>query len=586
MFSLPPVLCSDFGLDVSQSLLGSIMEYIVFFSVIGFVLLVLAIKGAYDAHKQQKYFRESLYRDYGRKPQREYKVERFVRIDSYFKKHPRDGQIDDITWNDLGMDEIFKRMNYTHSSTGEEYLYYTLRTPEMSEDVLVQREKLIAYFTADPDMRVKVQVLMNRLGSTGKYSLYDYLEYLGVLGIRSNRKILLMDVIFVALIILCFFHASLGLAGIAGLLVYNITFYFKEKKEIEPYIISFSYVLRLLDACRKLKSLPISVCEDSWEEIDRHMRQLHQLKQGTSWVLKNSPMGSGNPLEILMDYLNMAFHIDIMMFNRMINHLNRHLEDVDALVTQVGEIETAISISCFRASLKDGWCVPGFRTNNQMSLQAEEMYHPLIEAPVKNGIHTEKGVLLTGSNASGKSTFLKTVAINAILAQTIYTCTAERYQAPFCRIYTSMALKDDVEAGESYYIVEIKSLKRIVDRIGQEPVVCFVDEVLRGTNTVERIAASTQILRSLATANTLCFAATHDIELTELLKDIYENYHFEEEIIDGAIVFPYKLLDGKATTRNAIRLLEIMGYDERIIGLAAGQAEHFMTYGVWEIAEN
>jgi len=110
---------------------------------------------------------------------------------------------------------------------------------------------------------------------------------------------------------------------------------------------------------------------------------------------------------------------------------------------------------------------------------------------------------------------------------------------------------------------------------------CFVDEVLRGTNTVERIAASTQVLKSLAGNNMCCFAATHDIELTSLLNDYYDNYHFEEEIRDGDIFFNYTLLDGKATTRNAIMLLEIMGYSPSIIEQARQQAEHFVASGIW-----
>ena len=131
--------------------------------------------------------------------------------------------------------------------------------------------------------------------------------------------------------------------------------------------------------------------------------------------------------------------------------------------------------------------------------------------------------------------------------------------------------------------MEIKALKRILDAASEgEPILCFVDEVLRGTNTVERIAASTQILKSLGHSGILCFAATHDIELTELLKDYFDNYHFEEDVRDGDVFFNYKLKTGRATTRNAIRLLELMGYDSGVIERASAQAEYFMTSGVWK----
>ena len=148
-----------------------------------------------------------------------------------------------------------------------------------------------------------------------------------------------------------------------------------------------------------------------------------------------------------------------------------------------------------------------------------------------------------------------------------------------------MSLRDNIDSGESYYIVEIKALKRILEAVGKadRKVLCFVDEVLRGTNTVERIAASTQIMKSLTGNGILCFAATHDIEMTELLKDLYENYHFEEEVREGDIFFNYQLLPGKATTRNAIKLLEIMGYDAEIIEKASRQAEFFVESGVWKL---
>ena len=108
-----------------------------------------------------------------------------------------------------------------------------------------------------------------------------------------------------------------------------------------------------------------------------------------------------------------------------------------------------------------------------------------------------------------------------------------------------------------------------------------MDELRRGTNTVERIAASTQILKSLQGSRIICFAATHDIELTRLLEEEYDNYHFSEEVRDGDVMFDYKLQCGRATTRNAIRLLELMGYDKAIIDKAYRQAETFMETGEW-----
>ena len=141
--------------------------------------------------------------------------------------------------------------------------------------------------------------------------------------------------------------------------------------------------------------------------------------------------------------------------------------------------------------------------------------------------------------------------------------------------------RDDLSNGESYYIVEIKALKRILDAVpnSDTPLLCFVDEVLRGTNTVERIAASAQILKCLAQKSVQCFAATHDIELTHLLEEWYSNYHFEEQIKDDDVLFNYQLKEGRATSRNAISLLKVMGYDEAIINAARARADKFTETG-------
>ena len=250
------------------------------------------------------------------------------------------------------------------------------------------------------------------------------------------------------------------------------------------------------------------------------------------------------------------------------------------MITVLGKIEAMIAIGAYRASL-ESFCIPEF--SEETVLNADGLYHPLIDNPVKNKIHTKSSVLITGSNASGKSTFLKTVAINSIFAQTIHTCLAQNYKSALFRIASSMSLKDDVQGGDSYYIVEIKAIKRILDLTSSEgmPVLCFVDEVLRGTNTVERIAASTQILKSLCKNNCICFAATHDIELTHLLEKSYCNYHFSEEIEEDDISFTYQIMEGRATTRNAIKLLGIMGYESTIIEEAEKMAADFLASGVW-----
>ena len=573
------------------------MEFLLFFAALTVFMGLLFWRESIQAGRKEKFFIRSLYESYGEKPSKEYSTERYERIPFYYKRHSKPGQIDDITWNDLNMDELYKRMNYTLSASGEEYLYYLLRSVGNDRAFLEHLEEVVAFFDDHADERVKIQYLMHQLGHSGKYSLYEYIDNLDFLGERSNKKHIFMNILFIPVLILMLFHFTIGLMALLGLIIYNILTYFKEKGEIEPYIVSFSYVLRLFTICEKLKKIKVDVCKDEWVLMEKHCVPLRKMKKGSYLVFSlNNSIHSGNPLDLILDYVRMVFHIDLIKFNNMLADLRLHIKDVDILITQVGFLESAISICAFRRSLPE-YCVPELDAAQTISpcdrnfIIITDAYHPLIENAVKNSISTKKGVLITGSNASGKSTFLKTIALNAILAQTIHTCMASSYQAPFFQIATSMALRDNMDGGESYYIVEIKALKRVLDMAASEedfvlskrPVLCFVDEVLRGTNTIERIAASTQILKSLAGQNILCFAATHDIELTELLKEDFCNYHFEEKIADGDIVFNYKLLPGKATTRNAILLLSLMGYDDRIIKTASEQAQKFTETGNWSL---
>ena len=556
------------------------MEYIIFAGVIFAIIVLIMLKGFWDEQKRKKNFVLWLKDHYGELPKREeYKEEELIKIASYYKAHENEGfHIDDITWNDLNMDEVFQRMNYTYSAAGEEYLYYLLRTPVQDDTGLEAMEKHIAYFMQNKEDRVAYQTLFAEIGKTGKYSIYNYLNYLDLLGERNNWKHYLGNLAIVAALGFLFFSVQYGILLLIITLMYNITSYFKDKNEIDPYITSFGYILRLIGNVEKMEKLPARAFEKEMEELKKCRKKMGSFKTGSYIVMSSSRMSaSGNPLEILLDYLRMALHLDLIKFNSMLSEVRKNKEVIDRMLTIM---EAMAAIGAFRTSLEK-YCIPEF--DKRRGIKAGNLYHPLLEKPVKNSILTEKGVLITGSNASGKSTFLKTVAVNAILAQTIHTCMADHYHAGLYRIMSSMALRDDLAGGDSYYIVEIKSLKRILNQIGENgnPVLCFVDEVLRGTNTVERIAASTQILKSLARSSVLCFAATHDIELTHLLERYYNNYHFEEEIIDNDVVFHYRLLKGRATTRNAIKLLGVMGYDDTIIREAEEMAENFLKKGSW-----
>ncbi len=562
--------------------------------ILGYVIIavVIIMFFAYNSYKYQRdreiILRADIRATYGTRREREYKIGEFEKIRNYYdyikntkglKYH-----IDDITWNDVDMDGVFKLMNNTMSSVGEEYLYYMLRKGKNTKEELEEINRLVGVFFDHDWHRVDVERVFADVGRTKSISLFDFLHRLGDLGERSNAKHYFMLSGLLASIGILLAFPPIGIFFFVVFVVVNVINYYKVKKEIDNYFICFNYIVSLIVNSKKIAKMSISGLEKYSKRIFELTESLKEVEKGVFLLPTNSVKESAG--ELIMEYIRMLFHVDLIKFNSMLKHTLKNIECVDELFEIMGKIEGAYAIASFREMLNKEYgfyAIPEFvpdRAAYEMTVL--EGYHPLIENPVVNSIDTKSTVLLTGSNASGKSTFLKMIAINAILSQTIYTATCKRYVAKMYNIYSSMALRDNLVENESYYIVEIKSLKRIIDRIDKdETVLCFVDEVLRGTNTVERIAASAQLLKYMNENNVMCYAATHDIELTHILETVYENYHFEELIKNNDVKFNYKLLPGRTGSRNAIKLLGIIGFDEDIIDAAAKRAENFLETGNW-----
>lgn len=597
-------------------------EGLVFGAVVLASILLVCLRGQAEQRKLKKLVAKQISGEYGAAPMKfQGRQEAAVR-GSYL--HAKAGFcLDDITWNDLDMDAVFRRFCYSRCSAGSEELYRMLRCPVMEQAVLEERNALADTFMERKELRERLSLELYEIGFTGKYALADYLAYLGNLGQRGNGKHILRDCLYIPAVAILFFQPSVGITLLFLTLAVNIFTYFKEKGEVNPYLVSFAYILRMLrgaggiagilEKAEKSGSLKAGDAASGQyfikyrEILQKDVKELESFRRFSGIALSmGNPAGGAGPLDILFDYLKMALHLDLMKFNQMLKVVGKKEAVIQEMVLVVGILDACLSIAYARASLQE-WCRP--ERSCAFGIRAEDIYHPLLTEPVKNSIQAKRGVLVTGSNASGKSTFLKTVALGAVLSQTICTVPAKRFSAPFYRVMTSMALRDNLTGGESYFMAEIRALKRILDACGENvgmeaggceadaadvmdkadgacgqgpsPVLCFVDEVLRGTNTVERIAASSRILKSLTGRRVLCFAATHDIELTHLLEKEYDNYHFEETIERGDISFNYLLKEGRAQSRNAIRLLEVMGYDKDVTKEAELLAEHFLETGEW-----
>lgn len=168
---------------------------------------------------------------------------------------------------------------------------------------------------------------------------------------------------------------------------------------------------------------------------------------------------------------------------------------------------------------------------------------------------------------------MRTIGINAIFAQTLYIVLAKNYSSSYFRLFTSIGTTDSIVDGDSYFMAEAKALKRIIDVLNpNEPILCILDEIFRGTNTAERISAAMASLDYMSNKNACIIAATHDLELTTLVNNKYDNYHFKETIKDKDMIFDYVLKPGPCNSRNAISILGYLDYPKEIYEKAIIQA--------------
>ncbi len=544
------------------------------------ILLVGITFSIIENKKRLKYIKFNITNNYGKSINLDEVIIKMKNVSSYFRNKNEKNIIDDITWNDLNMDDVFKKINNTQSTAGQEVLYDMLRTPVYSQAVLTKRDKVIEFFKKNEKERYNIQFILGKLGKSNELYITNCL-FNKEDNSRSNLlKFRLLAWIPTISLLLLLIHPMFLILTV-GCVVLNV--FISQRNKVENYDANgFSYMISLINAANKIKEKNIFEIDENIDSIDESLKKLKNIKRKSVGIQEKSIMSD---MDVFAEYANLIFLRELITYEKVKNTIIKNKKELKNVYEYVGTIDALIAIASFRESL-DFYTKPCLKISEKKednNIEFKDIYHPLVKESVLNNGNFSKGVLITGSNASGKSTFIKTIAINAIMAQTIYTCFAKKYKTSYFNIYTSMALKDDIHSSESYYIVEIKSLKRILDQVQNNiPCLCFVDEILRGTNTVERIASSCEVLKNIGNENTLCFAATHDVELTYMLDDIFENYHFEETITDNDIKFDYKIHRGRAQTRNAIKLLEFMGYNKNLVENANYRAKNFLDTGKWK----
>ncbi len=263
-----------------------------------------------------------------------------------------------------------------------------------------------------------------------------------------------------------------------------------------------------------------------------------------------------------------------LWFTRRLQQVQRDIRNhLPQWLDCLGEVEATAALATF-AYLHPTYVWPVPQTSKEgngapAGIQATALGHPLLpdRTRVPNDL-TLRGLgslfLITGSNMSGKSTFLRTLGINVCLAQAGAPVCATHFAWSWSRLACCIRVDDSLDAGLSFFYAEVKRLKTILDatRMDQTPPVLFlIDEIFKGTNNRERLIGSRAYITALARGNGYGLVTSHDLELTDLEKSIptLANAHFQETVAAGALTFDYKLRPGPCPTTNALRIMELEG---------------------------
>lgn len=475
-----------------------------------------------------------------------------------------DFKVDSTTFYDLNLLDYIKRIDYSMSTMGASSLYVRTREacPILKDlDTLRYiREKeeetisLMAKFLSFGEIKNKELFTLLKNGIEAKFSFELYVKFYPLIA---------------ALVLGLFFVSKISfLSGITLILATNAII----TKDISKKTQGASKMLTMLG---KFSKLGMDVLK-----TDLELESIEILRDYKTLLKKiNRKTGSfynkvGLDTDIFYELISTVTLHEAMLFLSIKDLVNENKENLCKLYFILGDIDNEIALSNLYYNL-DLVCKADVADKTEdISIEGEELHNPIIylkdqEESVGNTFKFTKDILLTGSNASGKSTFLRTIGINHLMAKTLGFVVAKKFKTADTDIFTSIDIKDSIEEKTSYFMAEAKTIKKMIDNPGN---MYLLDEVFKGTNTIDRISAASSTLEYLSKQG-FVVAATHDIELTNILEKDFCNYHFEEVVTKDEIKFDYKLKEGRAATRNAIRILEMYDYPEIITKKARERSE-------------
>jgi hypothetical protein len=459
--------------------------------------------------------------------------------------------LDDRTVDDLDLPLVFRAIDRTATPTGAQALWRWLVAPAVRLDVLAARERGLARLAAQPALCGQLRDALAGHAESDAPHLPRLLWEpppgplrIGVFAALSGLVIALgvLSVWWPPLVVAC-----------AALFIANVLIDDWASIRRAPQAHALSVLGQVLGSARRV------VADRLWEDdqIAADVAALLPLRKRIAWLSVKDPFG-------LADLVRGGLLARLLLLGGAMRVIERERARFRRVVLWLGELDALVSVASLRAGRADARVpelVPG-----PARISARGLVHPAIAEAVGNDLVLDTGLIVTGSNMSGKSTFLRTLAINAICAQSIHTSFGS-WHASLFRVFAVMRTGDALADGMSKYAVEVAAIGELVAAVSRDerqlPALFVVDEPFSGTNPALRVPIVVEVLDHLARRD-LAITATHDLDVAEQVGPRFVRGYFREPD-DETGQFDRKLRQGVSPGGNALALLIRAGYPQEII---------------------
>jgi hypothetical protein len=512
--------------------------------------------------------------------------------DAWLRRLARHGdeayRLDDPTWSDLEMDRVFAWADRTLSAIGAQILYVWLRQPYVDvTDALARR--YFADRVRPPDIRTRLQRALASLGDRKGWDMAMVLQGDNPRPWGPPWMYAVLGALLLPLVVVGGFTQNpiaLGLGLAVGFA--NPLLYYFASRATAGHIGSVRAIAKTVEVAPALAEvLPDDLTEERFPGLREDLEVCRRVLRRTKGLHRPTGVGaSGQLRDVTTEYIRAFFLTEVRAYNRSLRGIEDHASAFERVLDFVGQVDATLSLAHLVHT--DESLRRPRSSGEPRTIGAVALRHPLLDGAVPNDVTLEsKSLLVTGSNMAGKSTFLRTLGVNVVLAQALGVTCADMLEVPPLRVLSLMHVLDDLEASVSLYQAELHRVRHLLEQADETPSCLFLlDEVFRGTNPADRLAASGATLVALA-RNNLVVASTHDLDLAEITRDDYDLAHFSERADDEAVVFDYRIKPGLSQSTNALALLERLGFPSDVVTHAreiAGQRSDSPSAGSVRIA--